>query len=113
MSCSFPKCPQDDTITWLNHPLCDKHWAWVCEHKKEESFKKLGETKMAETITMAPTPAPTPVATPEKPKRGRKRIEIPEAKELLASGMKIKAIAEKLKLPYQKVYHYLKCSSKS
>jgi hypothetical protein len=106
MSCSFPRCHSDDVITWLGHQLCDKHWNWVCGQKKEKALETLGVTKEAGDLS-------TPALPEEKKdipvvKRGRKRIEIPEAKELLASGMKIKAIAEKLKLPYQKVYHYLK-----
>jgi hypothetical protein len=43
MSCVFPKCHNDDILTWLTKPLCQKHWDFVCDHR-EEAEKKLNIT---------------------------------------------------------------------
>lgn len=40
MGCAFPKCHNEDILTWLTKPLCQKHWDFVCEHR-EEAEKKL------------------------------------------------------------------------
>jgi len=47
MSCAFPKCRNDDILTWLTKPLCQKHWEYVCDHRKEAEEKlgiKIGKT---------------------------------------------------------------------
>ena len=41
MTCCFPKCGSDSTVLWLEHPLCTKHWNWVCDNGNEKAYRKL------------------------------------------------------------------------
>ena len=40
-TCSFPKCRNEYILTWLTKQLCQKHWEYVCAHRKEAE-EKLG-----------------------------------------------------------------------
>lgn len=31
MACAFPKCRDEEVLVWLEKPLCQKHWDYVCE----------------------------------------------------------------------------------
>lgn len=39
--CEHPRCKNESVLTWLNVPLCEKHWQWVCKVPKEVALKKL------------------------------------------------------------------------